>query len=842
MSRRFLKLIFLFACAQTVQANVSQDKTSDEEFIFSGVSLFGEDNKHADLSVYQRGDLILAGDYLLETQMNAQPIGKILYQIDYHEITGESDLCLKPAQMQKLGFKQNVIELDQQKDCLFIKTLNPYISYSIDTSAQKIELSIPDLLLDRKNSDYISADDFNVGVKAAFADYQYNYNFSQDVDTHTQSDNHFLGLKMGLNFPGWYFRHQGSVSVQNSEAPSYTSNSNLLYHDFVHQSARLSLGQLQTQSAYLDGISLMGLSWDTDNMMRNQSQRNYSPIIENIAFGQARVIVYQNGNKLYERTVASGPFKIDDIRGVSDSGDLTLEIHENDTEKRVFIVPLNMQLNLLRIGQKNYSVAVGRYRLQNKITDQNIVQASFNYGFNHYSNLFTAGIYSDPYKNLVFGGVINTLMGGLQASIEQAQTLQYQQQISGQKYKLSYRSGLFAQRLSNLSANFLRQSENYQSLSNTFSALNQKDLTQTEMDQFQISHLLKQQLVVSLSQKIPLKQGGTFSLSVLQSQYWHDDQNYMQYQLNYSNYWRKLNFSIAMTQTESVNQNLDRNFSLSLSMPLSWNSKKYAVSSQSQYQAKPMVSSLGSLNVSQSGGTTSNWSYGLSANYRQDEQKNQSQFGAVVGYKHPRTSLNSTLSISEKQRQWAGSISGGIVAHPYGVTLAKTVGDTFAIAHIDQIDESKGSKKWSENFDRFGNAIYANLSPYDFNVVQFKPKKLPLNTTLDRFEEKIIPRRFSSTLSVFQATRNENVILILNLDHQKQIPIGSEMLDAYGHQLGIAGQSNQIFLNKLGLLQPHMKISWGEASTQQCTLDSFDLNSIDLTQDIYQMLEVECHL
>lgn len=68
------------------------------------------------------------------------------------------------------------------------------------------------------------------------------------------------------------------------------------------------------------------------------------------------------------------------------------------------------------------------------------------------------------------------------------------------------------------------------------------------------------------------------------------------------------------------------------------------------------------------------------------------------------------------------------------------------------------------------------------------------------------------------------------------------MLDASGHQLGIAGQSNQIFLNKLGLLQPHMKISWGEASTQQCTLDSFDLNSIDLTQDIYQMLEVECHL
>ena len=56
--------------------------------------------------------------------------------------------------------------------------------------------------------------------------------------------------------------------------------------------------------------------------------RSYSPVIENVAYTNALVRVFQNGQKVYERTVPAGPFKITDLTSNS-SGNLTLEVIEN---------------------------------------------------------------------------------------------------------------------------------------------------------------------------------------------------------------------------------------------------------------------------------------------------------------------------------------------------------------------------------------------------------------------------------------------------------------------------------------------------------------------------------
>ncbi|QIO05740.1 fimbria/pilus outer membrane usher protein [Acinetobacter shaoyimingii] len=834
----FLLINAVVGINSTTHAMSEQNKTDD--YVFEGVSLFGEENKDIDLGQFQHD--FVHGEYLLQTQVNQKSIGKILFKIDLDPKTGQSDLCIDHNQLNKLSIKKQVYSEFDGSRCIFIKQLDPYVSYDLDTAQQKLNLSIPDLILDLQNENDVTQNDFDSGVSALFSNYQYSYNFSNNADTHTQNDSHFLNLNAGLNFAGWYFRHQGNLTSDNQTKLKYSSNNTVLYHDFVENSARMSLGQIQTQSLYLDAVSLLGVQYATDNMMRLKSQRYFSPVIENIANSQAQVMVYQNGHKLYEKTVPAGPFKIDDIRGVSDSGDLSVDIIESDGSKRTFIVPLNMQFNLLRAGQKNINFATGYYQTQESVTDLQVVQASFDYGLNHATSLFLGGQYSPSYSNIVLGALWNTPFGGIQTSYDQAIFQRSEHTKTGEKFKLDYRTGFFAHQKSNISASFVYQSPLYQSLSNSLSSAYQNVLTSAEQEWLQRTNLMKQELRFSMSQRFGKTHGGTLSANIIQSQYWNDPKSYMQYQMSYSNNFKQFAYAFSLSQSESQKQEVDRNFAFTLMMPLKWKNRHYTTNTQIQHQSSPSDSTLVNMNVSSNGGAQSKFGYGLTASSMKTEEKHQQQLGATVSYKHPKVALNSTLAWNDQQQQFGISASGGLVAHRYGLTFARTLGDTFTIAHIQDVNSKYGSKKWSENYDRWGNAIYPNLTAYEANYVQFKPTQLPLNVTLDRFENRVVPKRFSSTMAVFEASRSENIILILSLKDNSQIPLGSTLYNDEGAKVGTVGQSNQVFIDELQKLKPNSAIRWGEGDQQHCLLGDVDLQNIDLNSTQYQMIEAVCQI
>ena len=96
--------------------------------------------------------------------------------------------------------------------------------------------------------------------------------------------------------------------------------------------------------------------------MYPESQRGFAPTVRGTARSNARVQIRQNGNLIYETTVAAGAFQIDDLYPTGYGGDLVVSVTEADGSVHSFTVPFAAAPIMLRPGVLRYTAAVGQYR------------------------------------------------------------------------------------------------------------------------------------------------------------------------------------------------------------------------------------------------------------------------------------------------------------------------------------------------------------------------------------------------------------------------------------------------------------------------------------------------
>ena len=145
--------------------------------------------------------------------------------------------------------------------------------------------------------------------------------------------------------------------------------------------------------------------------------------------------------------------------------------------------------------------------------------------------------------------------------------------------------------------------------------------------------------------------------------------------------------------------------------------------------------------------------------------------------------------------------------------------------------------------DRWGNAIYPNVSAYNLNSIAINPDQLPPEVTLDSNQTQVIPRLYSSTLATFKANIQSNILLrIHNTIDNSQFPMGSRIETQSGKLIGIMGQSNQSLLNNdIRNLKEFLKVVWGDQVTQSCIIPMKDFALIPnnkMTQ--LNIVNVEC--
>ena len=381
-------------------------KNQTQFMAFSSASLFGSKNKDVNLDLFSTANYIAEGNYIADVLVNERLLGELNLLFKHLDDSNSAVLCVDPILLTKLDLQDDYLRQIQKKDCLTIKEISPDASYNFDISTQALAVFIPQKFVKERPQGYIDPARFDKGVNSGFFGYSANYNHTET------SDDQYLSLTGGLNINGWYYRHAGNFqSNSHSSLGNYRSYKNVLNRDILPIHSRISIGQFNTNALQQESLPIVGVQLASDLNMLPWSMRYYSPVIENVAYTNALVRIFQNGQKIYERTVPAGPFKITDLTSTS-SGNLTLEVIENGGEKKIFIIPMQNSFNLLRPEQYNYSLALGNYKTIDKITESTILQGSYNYGLNNYLTLLGGVNLTENYQSMLLGTGLNTAIGG----------------------------------------------------------------------------------------------------------------------------------------------------------------------------------------------------------------------------------------------------------------------------------------------------------------------------------------------------------------------------------------------------------------------------------------------
>ncbi|WP_228703798.1 fimbria/pilus outer membrane usher protein [Acinetobacter larvae] len=814
-------------------------------YSFDSRALFGGASQDIDLNQFNRSDFIAAGEYSVIAAVNDKSIGRQWVKFQHAEDSQQVELCIDPALLKQLDLKEHIQNNLAQQDCLSIKALSPDAFYDFDQSVLSLHLSLPLSILKQRPKGYINPARFDQGVSSAYLSYDFNhYNYKHDDQKKT--DSNYLSLNGGINFLGFNYRHAGNFDSSGTDLSHYHSYLNVLSTDITPLNARLMLGDFNTQTYKIDSASIRGIQVATDMSMRPMSQRSYAPLIQGVANTNALVSVFQNGRKVYERTVPAGQFEINDLTALGNNGDLTVQVTENGGEKHSFIVPLQTNMNLVRVGQLNFSAASGQYKINRKTTNDYIGQFSFEYGLSNYISLYGGLNASQPFKSYLFGVGSNTFLGGINLDAEYADAGLLDQKYLGEKYQVSYQYN-YAPSNTNISISGGYQTKDFMSLANVMSLRNYDELTEAEVDYLFQTYRLKNTFNASIYQSFNNADWGSLSLSLSRNSYWNTQKEYKQYSFGYSNRIGKLNYSVGFSKIFNY---LDRVPSenrvyLSLSLPLDWSNSRRPMNLNSNIQHTDSSGHPTSAMIGVSGtlGENQQANYSLTSN---NSWNNNAGHNAVVsaslGYNLPQAQLGSVLSVGENYHQYSLSARGALVAHRYGITAANYINDTYTIIHAKNAKGAAVNNAWGGKVDRFGNAIYSSLSPYEVNEITIDSKNLPVDVNLKVNQSEVVPRRYSATLVHFETEKTSNILFNVHTPSQQQIPIGLQVRQQDDAVIGTFGQSNQLFIENAALLQERLAVQWGAQQRTTCWIDipKNVLSNQKTSSKKFQIIDVEC--
>lgn len=826
---------------------------------FDARGLFGRSNKDIDLNHFSSSQAMPAGTYSLNTRVNQNQVGQLSVVFDHLDASTGAVLCIDAELLKRMDLRESVLAGLSAEKCHTIHELSPDAYYDYDRSTLSLDISLPLNITQNRPAGYISPALFDSGVTSAYLNYDYNFykdDFNASEQDHQRTQTHYLSLAGGMNYAGFNFRHAGQFqSEQNSNLGRYHAYLNAISTDILPLQSRLMLGDFNSSGNHIDSAYIRGLQLSSDVNMRPMSQRSYAPLIQGMANTNALVSIFQNGRKIYERTVPAGTFEINDLTAISNNGDLQVQVTENGGEQHQFIVPMQGNLNLVRVNQLNYSVAAGQYKLNNKTLNDVIGQASVEYGLNNYLSAYASTNLSQPYQSYLLGLGINTVFGGLNLDLQHAQASLNDHRQNGQKYNLGYQYHI-AGLGSTLNISGQYQSQSFMSLGNTLSLRNDQDLNQAESDNLYRTYQLKQQLNISLYQTLFAQRYGSLYLRGSQNKYWHAHDNLNQYDVGYSNRWNQVSYSLGFNQSHTLQQDnrKQQRIYLSLSLPLDVGRRRAQLNSNLQHSHGEQRQSTSNIGFSGLAGDHNQLSYGVSSLNSWGDAGSNSTLSSHLNLRLPQIQLGLTSSLNKDDQQYGLSASGALVAHPYGITASNEQSETFTIIHADNAKGAEVINAWGGKIDRFGNAIYPNLSAYDINSIGLDSKNLPVDLQLKSNQSQVIPRRYSATMVEFQTQTTSNILLNVRLPQDQKIPIGTRAQDASGRVLGMFGQSNQLFIEDPQLLHPPAQskqsaenpsknkliwVKWGQAEDAICRFLPPEL-SAKPNAGVFQVIDVEC--
>ncbi|WP_431225041.1 fimbria/pilus outer membrane usher protein [Serratia sp. L9] len=408
-----------------------------------------EDKQNIDLSRFATSGYVMPGQYPLVININQHNLPEQTITFLPHDNKPDSsEPCLSENVVALLGMKPSIAEKVSywhNNTCADLKALDGVITRT-DFGAGILYITIPQAWLEYSDQNWLPPSRWDDGISGLLLDY--NLNTSVNKPKHSASSNNAsLNGTAGVNLGPWRLRgdYQGnytSFGGNNGQSSHNFDWSRIyLFRAVRSLAATLTLGESYFTSDIFNTFRYTGLSLASDERMLPPNLRGYAPEVSGIARTNAKVTVSQQGRLLYQTTVPSGPFRIQDLSN-SVSGLLDVRVEEQDGSVQTFQINTATIPYLTRPGAIRYKTAFGRpANFGRHMEGPAFASGEMSWGMSNSWSLYGGGIVAGDYNSLSMGiGRDLFALGALSADVTQSWATQLPQQSSqrGKSFRLSY--------------------------------------------------------------------------------------------------------------------------------------------------------------------------------------------------------------------------------------------------------------------------------------------------------------------------------------------------------------------------------------------------------------------
>jgi outer membrane usher protein len=765
-----------------------------------------------DVSRFARGNPVPAGRYLIDLNVNGVWIARTEILFKSAAADGSPAPCLDQPTLDRLGADLGKIapailsRLRVEPDgCLPLSELLPAATFDFDTGEQTLEIRLPQAALRHNPRGYIDPQLWSEGVTSARLGYNFNLFHTEGRYGATQA---YLGLDMGLNIGAWRFRHDGALTAGSGRAVRYNGIRTYAQRDITALRSQLLVGDAFTSGDLFDSIGFRGISLKTDERMLPESQRGYAPVVRGTARTNANIVIRQNGNLIYQATVSSGPFEINDLYATGFGGDLVVTVQEADGRNETFTVPFASIPQLLRRGTTRFSATVGQVRNYNGDYHPLMLEATLQRGLSNALTGFAGTVVAGRYRSALAGVALNTRFGAIGADLTLADAGLSGIDSRGASFRLSY-SRLWSATGTNFTvAAYRYSSKGFWTLQDALQAHRRPH----DGSDFRTIDRRRDAFQVNLTQTLGPR-WGSFYLTAATQLYWNRPGRDTSYQAGYSNRYSILGYTFgASRQTDTLTGRHDNRFMLSLNLPLGRGTHSPSMSSiitatgDRPFQTQTTLSGVA--------GSEDNLSWNTTFAH-------QGSDNSVSGTVQSRTrigNLTAGAGIGNGYRQGSIGASGTVLLHSGGVTLGLPGGDSIGILHAPGAQGAEISSTPGVRVDGRGYAIVPYLTPYARNTIDIDPKGLGLDVELTETRQTVTPRAGAVVPVRFDSVVGRAGLITARTDSGGVVPFGAEVLSAKGEVIGQAGQAGRIFIRGIAD-SGALIVRWGDAEDEQCRLD-----------------------
>lgn len=776
---------------------------------------------------------VQAGDYVLDIYVNNVLIAPSETVSIRGHSDGKTEPCLTRDVITKSAIRMNA-EIDTHShQCIPVSEVGANIQAEVVLSQSRLNLSVPQSNLLRNPRGFIPVESWDSGKMALFL--RHNTNFTRTENTGTNFNYNYLwsNVNAGTNLGLWQLRHTGNLRY---------ADSNFGGSDYKYNAARtwgqraipelesvFTVGDSYTSNSLFGSLSFNGIKIATDKRMWPQGKRGYAPEVRGVAGTTARVVIRQQGNVVYETTVSPGSFVINDLYNTKSKGDLHVEVIEAGGNISTFTVPYSSVPDSVRPGNWEYSVSLGRVRNYYSVNNR-FIEGTLQRGM---SNMLTANSglrFAENYQAALLGGVISSEVGafGLNTTFSHAQ-VESGKTESGWRAEASY-SRTFDAGTNLVLAAYRYSTSGFRDLQDVLGVRRQSH-NGTEY----WSDTLRQRNKFSATVSQPMDEWGMLNLSGSTADYYGGRGRVKQLQLGYSNNWKQFsyNLSIARQQTVMINSRYyyslsdsdydtgnrqkytENTISLGFSVPLDFGKSRSNLTFGLNKNRDTRSSQVG---INGSAGEQSNFTYsvyGGAEDYR--NSGNATTWGGSVQQNTSIGAVRANISAGKNYRQFGAGYSGTLVAHRGGVTIGPYASDTFAIIHAPGANGAIVKNGQGATIDRFGYAIHPSLTPYQYNNIGLDSRFIKADVELQGGSKKVVPYAGAMPVVSFETLHGRAVLITASSDGEIP-PMGADVFDSHGNEIGMVGQGGQIYA-RVEENTGKLTVKWGKQVGQSCEIN-----------------------